>query len=251
MIERRDSDGVVELRLAAGKTNALTTDLVRRLIDELEAAESKRAIVVAGGAQFFCNGLDLSWALACTREQLETFFLTLGRAVTAMLTLPCPIVGAVRGHAIGAGKTLIMACDHRLAASGRVLLGSPEITLGVPNPIFADLMLRLIVGDSLANDLLYNGKLIPADQLAACGLIQEIVAPEEVDTRARQVAAALGSRPRAAFAASKAVRAHGLVTAISAQLPEQIDGLLDAWFGHEAQQLLRAAAGNRNRSSAG
>jgi enoyl-CoA hydratase/carnithine racemase len=244
-VARQDRDGVAELRLVSGVANALTLAVVRDLIGALDASRSARAVVLAGGDRFFCNGLDLGWALSRDRDQLRAFFLSLAEAVTMMLTLPVPIVGAVRGHAIGAGKTLFISCDHRVAATGRTLLGSPEVKLGVPNPLFADALLRKIVGDPLANDLLYNGALLPAESLVGCGLVQEVVSSGEVEDRAWRIACELGSRPRAAFAASKAMRAEELCLHLERSLPREIEVLLDCWFGDQAQGLLRAAAAPR------
>ena len=186
------------------------------------------------------------------RGELRSFFLTLAKAVTTMLTLPVPIVGAVRGHAVGAGKTLFISCDHRIAATGRTLLGSPEVKLGVPNPLFADALLRkdllkncAVFREFGANDLLYNGALLPAESLVGCGLVQEVASPGEVEDRAWRVAGELGARPRAAFAASKAMRAEDFCHRLERSLPREIEILLDCWFGDEAQRLLRAAAAPR------
>jgi enoyl-CoA hydratase/carnithine racemase len=244
-VERHDREGVATLRLSSGVTNALTADGVRDLIEALDASRSARAVVLAGGDRFFCNGLDLGWALSRDRGELRSFFLALAKAVTGLLTLPVPVVGAVRGHAIGAGKTLFISCDHRVAATGRTLLGSPEIKLGVPNPLFADALLRKLVGDPLANDLLYNGALLPAESLVGCGLVQEVVSSGEVEDTAWRVACNLGDRPQAAFAASKAIRAEEFCLRLERSLPREIEVLLDCWFGEEAQGLLRAAAAPR------
>lgn len=233
------------MRLSSGVTNALTADVVRDLINALDDSRSARAMILAGGDRFFCNGLDLVWALSRDRGELRSFFVSLAEAVTMILTMPVPIVGALRGHAIGAGKTLFISCDHRVAATGRTLLGSPEVKLGVPNPLFADALLRKIVGDPLANDLLYNGALLPAESLVESGLVQEVVTSGEVEDRAWHVAHALGARPRAAFAASKSMRAEEFRLRLARSLPREMEVLLDCWFGDEAQRLLRAAAAPR------
>lgn len=233
------------MRLSSGRTNALTADVVRDLVEALDAAKSARAVILLGGERFFCNGLDLGWALRRDRDELRSFFFALAGAVSKMLTMPVPIVGAMRGHAVGAGKTLFIACDHRVAATGRALIGSPEVKLGVPNPLFADALLRRIVGDSLANDLLYNGVLVPAESLVGCGLVQEVAAAAEVEERARHVARELGSRPRAALAASKGMRTEEFCLLLSRSLARETEVLLDCWFGEEAQELLRTAAAPR------
>lgn len=245
-VERHDREGVATLRLSSGRTNALTADAVRDLTEALDdVGKSTQAIVLAGGERFFCNGLDLGWALNRDRSELRAFFLALAETVTTILTLPVPVVGAMRGHAVGAGKTLFISCDHRVAATGRTLLGSPEVKLGVPNPLFADALLRKLVGDPVANDLLYNGALLPAESFVGCGLVQEAVSSGDVEDRAWRAACELGSRPRAAFAASKAMRAEEFCLRLERSLPREIEVLLDCWFGDETQRLLRAAAAPR------
>jgi len=89
-------------------------------------------------------------------DEMRAMFLSLGELVLQMLSTPVPVVGAMKGHAIGAAKTLFSACDVRYAASGRVLIGVPEILLGVPNPYFADQLLRHIAGDAAASELIVS-----------------------------------------------------------------------------------------------
>lgn len=67
---------------------------------------------------------------------MRQMFLTLGDLILQILETPIPVVGVIKGHAIGVAKTLFCACDYRYAANGRVLIGVPEILLGVPEPLF-------------------------------------------------------------------------------------------------------------------
>ena len=57
-----------------------------------------------------------------------------------------------------------MATDHRIEASGRVLLGMPEVELGVPHPYFAELLFRFLTTESAASELIYSGELVTAEQ---------------------------------------------------------------------------------------
>lgn len=240
---RRDLDGVLEIRLQTDKGNTLTGDTVRDLHEALAVAEAgAKAVILAGNDRFFCNGLDVGWALGLSRAELSDFFLTLGGLVLRMIGGPIPIVGAARGHAIGAGKTLLIACDHRVLATGRALMGAPEVKLGVPNPYFADRLLRFIVGDTEASRLIYDGTLFGAERGLANGLVHDAVAADEVEPRALVRAMELAALPRGAFTGSKQMRTEQMCERIRHRLPSQIDELLDNWFGAEAQKLLRAAA---------
>jgi enoyl-CoA hydratase len=145
-----------------------------------------------------------------------------------MRSCPIPLTAVVKGHAIGAGKTLMAACDYRFAATGRVLVGVPEILLGVPNPFFADQLLRFLVGDGLASDLIYSGKLVAAETLVACGLVNQVFPKETVEdeawkkTRGLAVAAA-GFRRKQVHAHGRTLRAHPRRSASAYGCPD--DGL--------------------------
>lgn len=239
---------VAGIRLDNTTANVLDPHVVAALASALESASaSHRAVVLSGGDRFFCNGLDLQWAIAQDRPTMRQMFLSLCDLVLRMLESPIPIVGAMKGHAIGAGKTLLVAADHRVGATGRALIGMPEVKLGVPNPYFAERLLRFLTTESVASQLIYSGELVTAEQAVPLGLIHAVAAPDEVEAAARARAADLARIPRAAFARSKLQRSLVLRREIRADAEPMIDGLLDAWFGTEAQVLLQAAAARLKR----
>jgi enoyl-CoA hydratase len=240
---RETAEGCLRLRLSNTVANLITLDVVQELAAELTTAERESgAILLCGGEKFFSNGLDLNWALALPRDSLRAFFLSLGDLVVQMLEMPLPIVGVIRGHAIGAAKTLFSACDYRFAATGRVLVGVPEIRLGVPNPYFADQLLRLVVGDTAASDLIYSGKLVSAEETLPIGLVHRVADKGEIETLAWRQTTTLGGLPRRAFAYSKRMRTEALCERIRRNLPTRLEDFLDIWFNADTQALLREAA---------
>jgi enoyl-CoA hydratase/carnithine racemase len=235
--------GIVGIRLENTAANVLTPGVVADLASAIDQTlATSTAAVLMGGEKFFCNGLDLQWAVLQDRSTMRQMFLSLCGLVLKILETPIPVVGAMKGHAIGAGKTLLVAADYRVGATGRVLIGMPEVKLGVPNPYFAELLLRFLTTESVASELIYSGKLITADEASATGLINAVTAPEEVESTALAKAAVLGGLPRLAFAQSKQQRTLTLRREIRANVEPMIDCLLDAWFGAEAQGILRATA---------
>ena len=234
---------VIGLRLDNTAANILNPSIVAELAAGLEeASRASKAAVLLGGDKFFCNGLDLQWAIAQDRPTMKQMFLSLCALVLQILEAPIPIVGSMKGHAIGAGKTLLVATDYRIGAAGRVLFGMPEVKLGVPNPYFVEMLLRFLTTESTASELIYSGELITAEQAATTGLINAIYPSGEVESAAVAKAAALGALPRLAFAHSKNQRSLALRREIRANVEQMIDNLLDAWFGQEAQAILRATA---------
>ena len=215
-------DDCLRIRLASGTTNALTTAVIRDLAQAVDDANREaRGAMLCGGEKFFCNGLDLDWALTCSRAEIGEMFHELAGLILAMLESPLPIVGAIRGHAIGGGMAIYLACDYRYAATGRVLIGKPEILLGVPNPYYGDQLLRFVAGDFVASDLIYTGKLVHAEGGRALGLVHETGPKEDIERNGVGASAVL-ARPRA--------------------------GCLRGIQAHAARQVLRRLAGADARS---
>jgi len=251
-IESDLQDGVRRLRLHSEGPNVLNATVVATLRTHLQqAARAGESVLLGSASRFFCNGLDLAWALGCSRTELRAFFLAMGDLVLELLQLPVPVACAMTGHAVGAGKSLVLACDVRVGAIGKCLLGAPEVKLGVPNPVFADRLLRAVATDRVANDLLYSGRLITAEAAVSFGLLDEAVTANAVETQALDRLNALANLPRGAWAASKRQRSLDLCAAIRTQLEPHTDGvLLEHWFGLEAQRLLQAAAAQLTRHRA-
>ena len=240
-LERRD--GCVCIRLARGEANALTTSLIRELADAVEeAGRSARGVLLAGGGRFFSNGVDLDWALGEPRESIRGMFRELGRLILALLEAPLPAVGAIRGHAVGAGLALFLACDYRYAAAGRVLIGKPEILLGVPNPYYGDRLLRFVAGDFAASDLIYTGRLIHAEEGRSLGLVHETGPKAEIEAMAWEKLLSLCSLAPAAFAESKRMRLGRFCADLREQMPARVARQTELWHSDDAQTRLREAA---------
>jgi len=236
-------EGCVRLRLVNSESNLVTIDVVRELSLAMRAAESAPgAVLLCGGDKFFSNGLDLNWALTRSADEMRAMFLSLGELILQMLSTPVPIVGVMKGHAIGAAKTLFCACDVRYAASGRTLIGVPEILLGVPNPYFADQLLRHITGDAAASELIYSGRLITTGEAQRYGIVNHLAEKAIVEDEAWKRACAMAALPRAAFAESKSMRVEALSGTIRRSMAARTDRLIEIWHEPETQQRLRAAA---------
>ena len=236
-------DDCLRIRLDNGAANALTTAVIRDLAHAVaDANREARGAMLCGGQKFFCNGLDLDWALACSRAEIKEMFETLAELILAILESPLPIVGAIRGHAIGGGMAIYLACDYRYAAAGRVLIGKPEILLGVPNPYYGDRLLHFVAGDYVASDMIYTGKLVRAEEGRAVGLVHETGPKEEVEGMAWERLLFLRDLAPEAFVESKRMRLGKFCADLREQMPTRIARQVEIWSGDEAQARLRAGA---------
>lgn len=248
LVSLEHTEDCARIRLTNGDTNTLTTPVIQELAAVIDDAErSSRGILLAGGDKFFSNGIDLTWALAQSPAGMRQMFLELGHLLLRLMETPLPVVGVIKGHAIGGAKSLFLACDYRYAATGRVLLGAPEIQLGVPNPYYADRLLRFVAGDAIASDLIYSGKLINAEDAAGLGLVHAVGERDEIEATAWQRLKALAELAPEAFAESKLMRAGAFCADVRHQLSARVARQVEIWNSPEAQARLHTAAERLSR----
>jgi enoyl-CoA hydratase/carnithine racemase len=240
-IEPRENVGVV--RLTYGVTNPIGPELVESLSSALRQARSEfQALVLAGGDKFFSIGFDLPTLLDLDRSGMTAFFHGFGDLVLDLYTLPMPTVCAVKRHAVAGGTILMLTTDYRFASSGRTLVGLNEIRLGVPVPYAADLMLRQLVAERVATEVICRGELVEASSMQASGLVDRILPADDVESHAVEFAAELAGFSPDAFAALKENRVEEVKKRYDAHGRERNERFLDVWFTPSAQEGLREAA---------
>ena len=191
--------------------NALTVLMKIELLGALRRVERDagvRAVILTGAGRAFCAGQDL-------RERLEPDAAPLGvelrerynPIIRAMRSLPKPIVAAVNGVAAGAGASLAMACDLRIAAdTASFALAFGRVGL-VPDS-GATWFLPRLVGATRAAELALLGDPVTAADAVRLGLVGRVVAAAELATEARSVAARLAAgAPRAIALTKRALNA--------------------------------------------
>ena len=239
-------DGCLRIRLACGTTNALTTAVIQDLAQAVaEADRDAQGAMLCGGDRFFSNGVDLDWALTQSRGEIEEMFRALAGLILGMLESPLPIVGAIKGHAIGGAMAIYLACDYRYAATGRVLIGKPEVLLGVPNPYYGDRLLRFVAGDFVASDMIYTGKLVRAEEGRALNLVHETGPKAEIEQMAWQRLLFLRDLAPDAFQEIEAYAARQIL-----RRPERADALPHRPPGGDLAWRRRAGPPPRRRRAA-
>ena len=209
-VERGD-DGVAVVTLDHPKVNALSQALLDELGEVFDglAADPPGAVVVTGGDRLFAAGADVSEFSA---ERAPEVTATFHRTLDKVAELPRAVIAAVSGYALGGGCELALACDFRIA-SEKAVFGQPEILLGIIPGGGGTVRLPRLVGPAVAKDLILTGRQVRADEALRIGLVDEVVAPDELTARARDRAAELAAGP---------VVAHGLAkAAIDGRTSEQ------------------------------
>ncbi len=253
-IERHDE--IALLRLNAGKANAMTADFLTglgRLVDEATApAAGVRALVLTGERVTFSAGLALPSLLGLERAALRGFMDLFARTMLRVFTCELPVVAAVNGHAIAGGCVLALECDARLMADGAGKIGLTEVTLGIGLPAVVIEPLRLVVPARALAPIALEGRLFDARAALELGLVDELVVPAELETRAIARARELARAAGPAFAQVKQALRRPALDAIARHGADERERWLDTWYSPAAQarlaeQVARLAAPRPDR----
>jgi enoyl-CoA hydratase len=240
MIERTLYDGILTLRLAHGKASLLDVELLDALLRALdEAPADVRAVILTGTGSIFCAGVDLVRLTRDGADYVRQFLPLLLRCLRNLFAFPRPVVGVANGHAIAGGCLLMLACDVRLMADGNGKIGLPELLVGVPFSAAALEVIHFAVPRNRVPSLVYTGRTTPPQEALAAGLVDEVVPPEEIMTRAQAVARQLAAIPPEAFRLTKqALRAEALERIDKVSEPAD-RAVLDVWTAAETHAHMR------------
>lgn len=198
--------GLAMLLLSRPPTNAMTRQVYREIVaaaDELGHRQDVAAVILFGGHQIFSAGDDMPELRTLTPAEAGTAARVRREAVEAVAAIPKPTVAAITGYALGAGLTLALAADWRVSGDN-VKFGATEILAGLIPGGGGMARLTRAVGPSRAKELVYSGRFFDAEEALTLGLIDDMVAPDDVYDVAAVWARRFLEGPAPALAAAKA-----------------------------------------------
>ena len=194
VLVERDGAIAVALLNRPEALNALSGELMDALVsalEELDADQTVRCIVLGGSERVFAAGADVAELAAATPIELyENRRIDRWDAIRALRT---PLVAAVSGYCLGGGCELAMLCDI-VVASETAQFGQPEINLGVLPGAGGTQRLTHAVGKALAMDVILTGRFLSADEALRAGLAARVVAREAWLDEAKRVARSIASK---------------------------------------------------------
>jgi methylglutaconyl-CoA hydratase len=204
------------------KRNAISFELISDLLGAVKEVEPSDAIVLilTGAGKAFSSGMDLDnlkTLIGRSPEQNVQDSETMVRLFRTLYEFPKVTIAAVNGAAIAGGTGLALLCDFTLAVP-EAKFGYTEVRIGFVPAIVSTFLLRQ-VGEKQARDLLLTGRIIGAEEALRMGLVNEIVPPENLLTRARELAVLLMENSPASLRATKKL----LNDHARAELDEQIE----------------------------
>jgi enoyl-CoA hydratase/carnithine racemase len=206
LTENRDSRQVVTLTLnRPANFNALSEEMLEALqqaLDRLAQDGSLRAVILAAAGKAFCPGHHLKEMIARpSLEYYQQLFAKCSRMMLAIMKLPVPVIARVHGIATAAGCQLVAQCDLAVASTeARFAVSGVNYGLFCSTP---SVPLLRNIAPKQAMEMLVTGDFISAQQALERGLVNRVVAPEQLDAEVEQLVASILQKPRAAIAMGK------------------------------------------------
>jgi len=224
-IQVTESDCILTITLnRPDRLNAFIGHMRRDLAEALEHAGSDRnvrVVIITGAGRAFCAGGDVAFmAELMKRREAEEFSRILGagrRVIFAIRQMTKPVIASINGPASGAGFNLALACDLRIASTNATFSQS-FAKVGLHPDWGGSYFLPRLVTPNKACEMFFLGDSIDAEEAARLGIVNQVVAPEELETATTQLAERLRAAPPIALAAAK----HAVYMSQAAELEEML-----------------------------
>lgn len=235
-------DRLAIITLNRGKSNALNREMVTELTDMLHNIANDATIggaIITGKEHFFSAGLDLIELYNYNEEEAKSFwhlFLKFAAEITAFKK---PLIAAINGHSPAGGCVIALACDARVMAEGKYVIGLNEVPVGiiVPNSIFH--LYAFWLGKADASRSLLEGKLFNPEEALAIGLVDEVVKQESILTAAERKARKYMAFESNTWQQSKINIRKELIAITTADQSADLEVMLKQWWAPSTRAILK------------
>lgn len=224
------------------KKNALTPgmyDSLREAIDGADASDEIRVVFITGSGDSFSAGNDLNSFLSDPGSVAPANF------IKAIASAQTPIVAAVNGVAVGVGVTMLLHCDLVYAAEGAILR-LPFIDLGLVPEAASTYLLPRTAGYARAAELLLLGEAFSAAKARDCGIVNEVVAADELDAYAWSKAEQLAAKPPEALRQTKMLLKRGTRMVVQETIDAELGIIAERLVSDEVRGIMEAFFAGKN-----
>jgi enoyl-CoA hydratase len=193
--------------------NALNAALIHELSQALDLVSNDdtiRVLVLTGaGDKAFVSGADINELAALSVLEAKLFSKKGHTVFSKLQQLSIPVIAAVNGYALGGGCEIALACDFIYAAE-TAKFGLPEITLGLIPGFGGTQRLPRRIGENLAKELIFTGRMISAEEALRLGIVNSVHAPESLMETVLKTADSIARKGRFSLQAAKQCINRGL-----------------------------------------
>ena len=241
------------------KRNALSNELtpaLRQTLLNLDTDPAVRCVVITGAGRAFCSGGDVSGMggvapaapSAGPRPTLDDAIRKLQHGqetlTLRLFDLSKPTIAALPGAAAGAGMSIALACDLRIAAQS-AFITTAFANIGLSGDYGGSWLLTQLVGVARAKELYYTGRRVGADEGLALGIFNEVVADEDLQVRAKALAQTIASGPPVALRYMKENLNRAVGTDLRSALALEADRMVRCTRTEDHREAVQAFIGKR------
>ena len=213
------ADGIAVLAIsrpaALNALNSETLDELNVCLSEIEAKDDIKAVILTGGPdkkgnefKSFVAGADIAEMVNFTAPEARAFGIKASEPFFKLMNMRQVTIAAVNGFALGGGCEISMACDIRIA-SENAIFGQPECGLGIIPGFGGTQRLARLVGMGRAKEMIFTCDNVDANEAYRIGLVNKVVAKEELMPTAKAMAAKIISKGSYAVSVAKAAINNG------------------------------------------
>ena len=205
--------------------NALATEVLQELEQVVATVENDKdtycAIITGAGDKSFVAGADIVEMKDKNVEEAAEYGAYGNKIFRMIEQLHCPVIAAINGFALGGGCELAMTCDIRIA-SENAIFGQPEVGLGITPGFGGTQRLARLVPVGIAKEMIYTGRNIKAEKAEEIGLVNKVVAAQDLMPFALKMANGICANAPIAVAQSKKAINKGLQMDIDGGIAEEV-----------------------------
>ena len=220
-------DGIATITFNRPETlNALNSELLKEFsqaLDEIAANEDIRVLILTGaGEKSFVAGADITELATFNALQAKRFSERGHFMMNKLQELPIPVIAAANGFALGGGCEIALACDF-IYASENAMFGLPEINLGIIPGFGGTQRLSRLIGKNIAKELIFTGKMIPASEAHAIGMVNNVCSQESLMDEVVKTAKSIVLKGKVSLRAAKQAINSGMNVDLNSGCSIEID----------------------------
>jgi enoyl-CoA hydratase len=222
--------------------NALTPKMassLRLAYEDARDDDNVRVVIITGAGRAFCAGADIRVMDNGSLGDFRNFMALLAEVWSFIRTFPKPTIAAINGVVVGGGFELTLVCDFRIAAKS-ARIGSAEVNINQPMTNASTYLLSHLIGEGRAKELGMTGDLIDADQAERIGLVNSVVEPNMLESKAEELAKKLISRGPIAVSLVKKCFARNRDVDIDTAIMVENEAATDCFVSADQKEGLQA-----------
>jgi len=240
-------DRLAIITLNRGKSNAMNREMITELTDlfkNIEKDDNIGGVMITGQEHFFSAGLDLIELYHFNEEEVKSFWELFFIFAATIVSFKKPLAAAINGHSPAGGCVIALACDTRVMAEGKYIIGLNEVPVGimVPDSIFQ--VYAFWLGKANASRSLLEGKLFNPQEALEIGLVDEVVNADSILTATeRRIRKYMGFESNT-WQQSKLNIRKDLIQATTVDQTEVLALMLQQWWSPNTRNILKTIIDN-------